>query len=118
MMEKDFFISTVNLIDIDGHTNIPTVLYYREGKPPLFGPFATQEETARFNLNEDFKLDLGNIDPSKISPKEIEIIYTLVTRLELSKLHTEIDKIDQEAFVVMHSIKDAKGGMIKKRPMA
>lgn len=70
MMEKDFFISTVNLIDIDGHTNIPTVLYYREGKPPLFGPFATQEETARFNLNEDFKLDLGNVDPSKISPKE------------------------------------------------
>ncbi len=50
--------------------------------------------------------------------EEIEIIYTLVTRLELSKLHTEIDKIDQEAFVVMHSIKDAKGGMIKKRPMA
>ncbi len=46
-----------------------------------------------------------------------DIIYTLLTRLELTKLHTEIDKIDKDAFVVMHSIKDAKGGMIKKRPL-
>ena len=46
-----------------------------------------------------------------------EIIYTLITRLELTKLQTEIDKIDSKAFTVMHSIKDAKGGMIKKRPM-
>lgn len=49
--------------------------------------------------------------------KQTEIVYTLITRLELAKLHTEIDKIDKDAFVVMHSIKDAKGGMIKKRPM-
>jgi uncharacterized membrane-anchored protein YitT (DUF2179 family) len=49
--------------------------------------------------------------------KETDIVYTLLTRLELSKLHTELDKIDQDAFVVMHSIKDAKGGMIKKRPL-
>jgi len=41
----------------------------------------------------------------------------LLTRLELPKLQTEIDKIDSDAFVVMHSIKDAKGGMIKKRPL-
>lgn len=46
-----------------------------------------------------------------------EIVYTLITRLELSKLKTEIEKIDPNAFIVMHSIKDAKGGMIKKRPM-
>ena len=49
--------------------------------------------------------------------KQTEIVYTLITRLELARLHTEIDKIDKDAFVVMHSIKDAKGGMIKKRPM-
>ncbi len=47
--------------------------------------------------------------------KETDIVYTLLTRLEVSKLQTEIDKIDKEAFIVMHSIKDAKGGMIKKR---
>jgi len=49
--------------------------------------------------------------------QETEIIYTLITRLELTKLQTEIDKIDEEAFTIMHSIKDAKGGMIRKRPL-
>jgi uncharacterized membrane-anchored protein YitT (DUF2179 family) len=49
--------------------------------------------------------------------KETNIVYTLLTRLEIAKLQTEIDKIDDKAFMVMHSIKDAKGGMIKKRPM-
>ena len=49
--------------------------------------------------------------------KETDIVYTLLTRLELSKLQTEVDKIDSDAFVIMHSIKDAKGGMIKKRPL-
>jgi uncharacterized membrane-anchored protein YitT (DUF2179 family) len=52
-----------------------------------------------------------------VSLKQTDIIYTLITRLELAKLHTEIDKIDKDAFVVMHGIKDAKGGMIKKRPL-
>lgn len=47
----------------------------------------------------------------------IDIIYTVITRLELSKLNAEIEKIDSDAFVVMHSVKDTKGGMIKKRPL-
>ena len=49
--------------------------------------------------------------------KKTDIVYTLLTRLELSKLQNEVDKIDSEAFIIMHSIKDAKGGMIKKRPL-
>lgn len=51
------------------------------------------------------------------SLEKTEIIYTLITRLEIAKLNTEIDKIDKDAFIIMHSIKDAKGGMIKKRPL-
>ncbi|AUP80411.1 YitT family protein [Flavivirga eckloniae] len=46
-----------------------------------------------------------------------DIIYTIVTRLELAKLQTEIDKIDRNAFTVMGIVKDLKGGMIKKKPM-
>jgi len=46
-----------------------------------------------------------------------EIIYTVVTRLEIAKLSTEIDKIDGNAFVVMGIVKDLKGGMIKKKPL-
>lgn len=50
--------------------------------------------------------------------EDMDIIYTVITRLEISKLSTEIDKIDSNAFVVMTSIKDTKGGMVKKRPLA
>lgn len=49
--------------------------------------------------------------------KDLEIIYTVITRLELNKLSTEIEKIDPHAFVVTHSVKDTRGGMIKKRPL-
>jgi uncharacterized membrane-anchored protein YitT (DUF2179 family) len=44
-----------------------------------------------------------------------DILYTVVTRLEIAKLQTELDKIDPHAFVIMNSIRDTKGGMIKKR---
>ncbi len=49
--------------------------------------------------------------------QEVDIIYTVITRLELNKLNTEIEKIDSNAFVVMNSVKDTKGGMIKKRAL-
>ena len=48
---------------------------------------------------------------------EVDIVYTVLTRLELNKLNTEIEKIDPYAFVVMSSVKDTRGGMIKKRPL-
>jgi uncharacterized membrane-anchored protein YitT (DUF2179 family) len=48
---------------------------------------------------------------------EVDIVYTVITRLELTRLNTEISRIDPNAFVVMNSVKDTKGGMIKKRPL-
>lgn len=49
--------------------------------------------------------------------KDIDIVYSVVTRLELNRLNTEIQKIDPNSFVIMSSVKDTKGGMIKKRPL-
>nr|WP_299339021.1 YitT family protein [Allomuricauda sp.] len=46
---------------------------------------------------------------------EYDVIYTVITRLEIRRLHLEIEKIDEKAFVVMNSINDTKGGMVKKR---
>lgn len=48
---------------------------------------------------------------------DIDVLYTVITRLELQKLKTEIAKLDAEAFVVENSVNDIKGGMIKKRPL-
>ncbi len=46
-----------------------------------------------------------------------DILYTVITRLELNKLNVEIEMIDPEAFIVMHSVKDVRGGIVKKRPL-
>jgi len=44
-----------------------------------------------------------------------DIIFTVITRLEISRVTKEIEKIDPNAFVVMQSIRDTRGGMVKKR---
>lgn len=48
---------------------------------------------------------------------EMDVIFTVITRLEIRRLNTEISKIDPKAFVVMHRINDTRGGMIKKRAL-
>ncbi len=47
---------------------------------------------------------------------DVDVIFSVVTRLELQRLKTEIIKIDPDAFMVENSVNDIKGGMIKKRP--
>ncbi len=49
--------------------------------------------------------------------EDLEIIYTVVTRLEIQKLTDEVANIDQSAFIIQQSINDVKGGMIKKLPL-
>lgn len=44
-------------------------------------------------------------------------LFCAVTRLEVTGLITEVERIDPEAFVIQQSIKDTRGGMIKKRPL-
>lgn len=46
-----------------------------------------------------------------------EILFTVVTRLEITRLKHEIEKIDPTAFIVMQSVNDTHGGMVKKRPL-
>ncbi|HMT76078.1 MAG TPA: YitT family protein [Saprospiraceae bacterium] len=45
----------------------------------------------------------------------IDVVYTVVTRLEISKLEDRVVSIDPKAFIIMNSVKDTLGGMIKKR---
>lgn len=46
---------------------------------------------------------------------DCDIIYTVVTRLEMRKLKNLIYEIDSEAFVFANTIKEASGGIIKSR---
>ncbi len=56
----------------------------------------------------------GGYGKSGESAQEQDIIFTVVTRLELGKLQTLIKNIDEEAFIIQHSISDMQGGLIKK----
>lgn len=47
--------------------------------------------------------------------EQTDIIYTVITRLEIAELEKEIDKIDPGAFIIYSSINATKGGYVKKR---
>ncbi|WP_224482887.1 YitT family protein [Robertkochia aurantiaca] len=49
--------------------------------------------------------------------KNTMIVYTVISRLELSRLKTEIDKVDKKAFVVMTTVKDTVGGLVRRKPI-
>ncbi|MCK6694772.1 MAG: YitT family protein [Thermoanaerobaculia bacterium] len=47
-----------------------------------------------------------------------EILFTVVTRLEIGRLQNEVQKIDPNAFVATHLVHGIRGGIVKKRPLA
>ncbi len=47
--------------------------------------------------------------------EDCDIIFTVITRLELRKLKTVVSEIDENAFVFASTIKEASGGVIKRR---
>lgn len=46
---------------------------------------------------------------------DIDIVYTVVTKLEMGKLQSEIREIDPDAFVIQQQIADIKGGVVKRQ---
>ena len=59
----------------------------------------------------------GGFGSSGIRDNEIEILFSVVTRLEVHQLITTIERIDPTAFIVQQSVNETRGGMIKKRPL-
>jgi uncharacterized membrane-anchored protein YitT (DUF2179 family) len=49
--------------------------------------------------------------------QDMNIVFTVVTRLELPQLREEVARLDSQAFIVQHHIDDAVGGMLKRRPL-
>ncbi|RZK19738.1 MAG: YitT family protein [Pedobacter sp.] len=49
--------------------------------------------------------------------KDLDIIFTVVTKLEMSKLQTAIRQIDADAFVIQQQIADLKGGVVKRQTL-
>ncbi len=47
--------------------------------------------------------------------EEMDIIYTVITRLEINKLTGIVQGVDANAFITMASINDTRGGMVKRK---
>jgi uncharacterized membrane-anchored protein YitT (DUF2179 family) len=52
-----------------------------------------------------------------LSGTEQEILYCVVTRLEIGKVKTIVRAIDAHAFVVSHPLADVEGGVVKRAAM-
>lgn len=57
----------------------------------------------------------GGYDREGAKPKKLDVLYTVVTRLELLKVNRIVDDTDPNAFLVIHGVRDVKGGMLKRR---
>jgi uncharacterized membrane-anchored protein YitT (DUF2179 family) len=84
--------------------------------------FSSKNEEIRVMITEQLGRGVSILNGTtgygkKENLKDIEVLYTVVTRLEIARLSTEIELIDSNAFVVMNSVNDTIGGMIKKRAL-
>jgi len=54
---------------------------------------------------------------SEIDDKNVDIIVTVITRLEVQRLVARVQQIDPAAFIVTNSVSEVKGGLIKRRAL-
>jgi len=82
---------------------------------------AKQEEIKNFLVNElskgitVYKGERGYLPGSFEIKTDCEIIVTIVTRLEIKQIQDGVLSIDPKAFIYVHSIKEATGGVLKAK---
>ena len=64
-----------------------------------------------------YKGEKGYVKNLSLTERNINIVFTVVTRLEVTKLRNLVKNIDKNAFIVMHAVDDTYGGMVKQRPL-
>ena len=52
-----------------------------------------------------------------LSDSEQDILLCVVTRLEIGRVKGVVNEVDGEAFVVVHALADAQGGVVKRRAL-
>jgi uncharacterized membrane-anchored protein YitT (DUF2179 family) len=58
----------------------------------------------------------GGLGSSGLAENEREILYCVVTRLEIGSIKNAVVEIDSSAFITTHALSDVHGGLVK-RPM-
>ena len=69
---REYFISAVNLVELEGGRNIPTaVLYLPDGKQLVGSRAVALAQSRSLPLNDEFKVNLGNFDPAARSRDQL-----------------------------------------------
>jgi len=58
----------------------------------------------------------GGMQYHGVNHNENDVLYTVVTRLEVVNIINEINKVDSNAFIVQHNVHDIHGGLVIRRP--
>ena len=56
----------------------------------------------------------GGVGSTGRTEEEREILYCVVTRLEISRIKNAVTEIDPSAFLAIHALSDVHGGLVKK----
>ena len=56
----------------------------------------------------------GGLGSTGWTEEEREILYCVVTRLEISRIQNAVTEIDPTAFIAVHALSDVHGGLVKK----
>ena len=62
-----------------------------------------------------YKGERGFLPGSFEVSADVDIVFTVITRLEMRKLKKVVYEIDPKAFVFANTIKEAAGGILKRR---
>jgi hypothetical protein len=84
MAEKEFFINTVQMIEIEGDPNIPTAVLYRPDGSVAIGNEALAEAADVRLVNREFKIDLGKFAPGVQTRRRFK------TALDVDKSATQL----------------------------
>ncbi|QJD95550.1 YitT family protein [Mucilaginibacter robiniae] len=62
-----------------------------------------------------YKGERGFLKESFDISQPVDIVFTVVTRLEVRRLRNMVEEVDEKAFVFTSTIKEAAGGVLKRR---
>jgi len=52
---------------------------------------------------------------TQIETKDIDILFTIITRLDVQRLVTRVQQIDPSAFIITNSVSEVRGGLVKRK---
>lgn len=62
-----------------------------------------------------YKGERGYLKESFETYNDVDIVFTVITRMEVRRLRNVVQRIDPKAFVFTNAIKEAAGGVLKRR---